>query len=313
MAVRRILSLDGGGIKGVFLVAFLAAFEERVGRPIAGYFDLIAGTSTGGIAALGLGLGFTAQGLLTLYERFGREVFPGNRLLRFVRHVVAAKYSPEPLRRVLAEAFGDRTLGDSRCRLVIPSLNLETGKVHVYKTAHHPRFEMDYKESAVQVGMATAAAPTYFPSHRSSSGIPLVDGGLWANNPVGMAVVEAIGVLEWSRPDLRVLSLGCPSAPLDIGIARRRSMGRLYWARRIAEAFLSGQSSASLGTAKLLAGHANVYRVCPAVPPDRFGLDTTKEIESLKGLGVAEAREALPALRQVFFTEPAEPFEPYHR
>jgi uncharacterized protein len=310
VGIRRILSLDGGGIKGVFLVAFLAAIETRVGRPIAAHSDLIAGTSTGGIAALGLGLGFTAQDVLVLYEKFGREVFGGNRLLQIVRHAVSAKYSPEPLRRVLADAFGDRTLGDSRCRLVIPSLNLETGRVHVYKTAHHPRFEMDYTESAMHVAMATAAAPTYFPLHRSGSGLPLVDGGLWANNPVGMAVVEAIGVLQWDRADLRVLSLGCPTPPVDTGAARWKGKGWAYWAARVPDLFISGQSFASLGTAKLLAGHDNVYRVCL-----RGDFGWTRRGRSIPSRGWAslEAREAIPTLKEVFFKEPAERFEPYHR
>jgi patatin-like phospholipase/acyl hydrolase len=69
----------------------------------------------------------------------------------------------------------EEALGESRTRLVIPSLNLETGEVHVYKTAHHPRFEVEYKERAVEVALATAAAPTYFPTHRSAKGIPFID------------------------------------------------------------------------------------------------------------------------------------------
>jgi hypothetical protein len=311
MEVRRILSLDGGGIKGVFHVAFLAAIEERLPHPVATYFDLIAGTSTGGIVALGLGLGFTARKMLDLYERLGAEVFVPRRFRR-IRDLFSTKYRPEPLQRALKNAFGDRLLGESRARLMIPSLNLETGEVHIYKTAHHPRFEMDYREPAIRVALATAAAPTYFPPHRSSSGIPLADGGLWANNPVGMAVVEAIAVLEWGRADLRVLSLGCPTAPVDVGIARRRGKGELYWARRLADVFMSGQSFGSLGTAQLLAGHGNVHRVCPSVPSGRFALDSVGEIASLQGLGSAKAREALPILRAVFFSEQAEPFEPYH-
>src|SRR5206468_3108582 len=114
-------------------------------------------------------------------------------------------YTSEPLRAALEEKFGDRRLGESRSRLVIPSVNLETGEVYIYKTAHHPRFERDYRERVVDVGLATAAAPTYFPTHRSAAGLPLIDGGMWANNPTGLATVEAIGVLGWERTSLRVL------------------------------------------------------------------------------------------------------------
>lgn len=177
MGIRRILSLDGGGIKGVFPAAFLASLEEEVEGSIGDYFDLIAGTSTGGIIALGLGLGFTAKQLLLFYEEFGSLVFSSNRLLRSLRGIGLSKYSREPLRKALENNFHNLKIGGSKTRLVIPSLNLDTGEVYVYKTAHHPRFEKDYKDLVVDVALATAAAPTYFPAHRNSFGVPLVDGG----------------------------------------------------------------------------------------------------------------------------------------
>src|SRR2546423_1043044 len=76
--------------------------------------------------------------------------------------------------------------------------------------------EHNYKHKVVEVALSTAAAPSYFPAHRLSSGTPLVDGGVWANNPVGVAAVEAIGVLGWPADELRILSIGCTSAPLNV-------------------------------------------------------------------------------------------------
>lgn len=312
MSVHRILAIDGGGIKGVFPMALLASVEEEVEGSVGQFFDLIVGTSTGGIIALGLGLGFTAKELLSFYEELGNQIFAGNRFFRLLRSIGVSKYNQSPLRMALEAKFSDLRLGNSKIRLVIPALDLETGEVHVFKTAHHPRFQKDYKEKIVDVALATAAAPTYFPTHRNSSGIPLVDGGMWANNPAGTAVVEAIGVLEWNRSDLKVLSLGCTSSPLNIGIGRRIGLGWGYWAFKVADVFMSGQSSASLGTAQLLAGHENVIRISPTVPPNRFGLDIVKEIDSLKGLGFSEARKALPKIKPVFLARPAEEFVPFH-
>ncbi|MBI4537380.1 MAG: patatin-like phospholipase family protein [candidate division NC10 bacterium] len=311
MTVRRILSIDGGGIRGVFPASFLASIEEELCEPITRYFDLIAGASTGGILALGLGLGFSARELVLFYEELAGQVFGGNRTLRYFRWFGRSKYRQETLRAALVSTFKDKRVGHSTVRLMIPSLNLETGAVHVFKTAHHERFEKDYKELAVDVALATGAAPTYFPTFRHAAGIPLVDGGLWANNPMGAAVVEAIGVLGWDRRDLRVLSVGCTDSPLEIGLGRRFAMGRLYWAAKVADTFMSGQSSAALGTAQLLAGHQNVFRISPSVPGGRFRLDSIREIPSLKGLGSSEARQALPVLRQAFFGEPAEEFRPF--
>ena len=306
--MKRILAIDGGGIKGAFPASFLATVEDSIGDRVANYFDLIVGTSTGGIIALGLGLELSAQEILAFYEAFGPRVFGGNHRLGWFR----SKYDSAPLKEALEACFGEKELGYSKKRLVIPSLNLENGEVYIYKTAHHRRLERDYKEKAVNVALATTAAPTYFPTHRSAAGTPLIDGGLWANNPVGAAVVEAITVLDWPRDSLKVLSLGC-TEPLNVNWGRRIPLGKPYWAFKLLDVFLHAQSHGSLGTAKLLAGHDNIIRIAPSVSHGRFSLDGTKEINSLKGLGHSEARDALPKLREVFLSNPVEPFNPFNQ
>src|SRR6266404_1377145 len=115
-ATRRILNIDGGGIKGVFPAAFLAELEDRLGEPIADYFDLIAGTSTGGIIAMGLGLGLTAKDLLAFYKETGARIFQRRRF-GALRRVFRAQYTNEVLREVLVKAFGERYLGESTKRL----------------------------------------------------------------------------------------------------------------------------------------------------------------------------------------------------
>ena len=311
--MKRILAIDGGGIKGVFLASFLATVEDSIGDNVANYFDLIVGTSTGGIIALGLSMGLSAKKILAFYEESGPLIFGGNRLLRWLRWLGISKYKKASLKAALVACFGEQKLGDSKKRLVIPSLNLENGEVYIYKTAHHSRLERDYKEKVVDVALATASAPTYFPTHRSAAGTPLIDGGVWANNPVGVAVVEAITVLDWPGDSLNVLSLGCTTEPLNVNWGRRIPLGRLYWAFKIVDVFMHAQSHGSLGTAKLLAGHDNIIRIVPSVSHGRFSLDGTKEINSLKGLGDFEARNALPKLREVFFGNPAEPFNPFNQ
>lgn len=309
---RRILAIDGGGIKGVFPASFLATVEDTINDKIANYFDLIVGTSTGGIIALGLGLGLSAQEILAFYENSGPSIFKGNRLLRWLRRLGVSKYSKDPLEKALRSCFGEKKLGDSKKRLVIPSLNLENGEVYIYKTAHHPRLERDFKEKVVDVALATASAPTYFPTHRSPKGTPLIDGGMWANNPVGVSVVEAIAVLDWPCDSLKILSLGTTTEPLNVKWGRRIPLGLSYWAPKLLDVFMHGQSHGSLGTANLLAGHENVIRIDPVMHRRKFNLDGTKEIPSLKGLGVSEARQALPELRKIFLDKPVEPFDAFH-
>lgn len=310
--IRRILTIDGGGIKGVFPASLLASVEDTIGDKISNYFDLIVGTSTGGIIALALGIGLPAQEILEFYETLGIEVFKGNKLINAIKQIGLSKYRQKPLKVALESKFGNRKLGESKKRLVIPSVNLENGEVYIYKTSHHPRLQRDYKQTIVEVALATSAAPSYFPTQVNSSGTPLVDGGLFANNPMGLAVVEAIGMLNWDRSSLRILSLGCTKEPLNITRGRKSSLGFGYWGPKIVNVFMAAQSSVSLGTAQLLAGHDNIIRIDPVMPINRFGIDTIQEIQSLKGLGDSEARKALPKLRETFFNgQKVEDFEPY--
>lgn len=317
--MMKILSLDGGGIKGVFEAAFLAQLEETLsGGNIASYFDLIAGTSTGGILALGLGLGFSATEMLDFYETLGPQVFARRTKRGWVERVEFPAYDAETLRECLEEKFADMRLGDSKTRLIIPALNRETAEVYLFKTAHLERLEHDYKKSAVEVALATAAAPTWFPAHRLEGGLPLVDGGLFAGNPVGIAAVEAVGYLGWPMGSIRVLSVGATSAPPNVkpGWLERvlfgRSEGLAHWGPRLLHVFMNAQASAANGIAGVLSQH-QLVRVSPNVAPGRFGMDSIDDIPSLVGLGKEEARKRLDGLQSKdFFGESAAPFVPLH-
>src|SRR5271155_1609600 len=104
--VRKVLSLDGGGIKGVFAASLLASVEESLGVMVGDYFDLIVGTSTGGILALGLGMGLPAKRILEFYETYGPRIFRRSWLSRFYAPVFLGKYDPGPLRSALQDVFG---------------------------------------------------------------------------------------------------------------------------------------------------------------------------------------------------------------
>lgn len=167
----RILSIDGGGIKGIFPAAVLANLEDRYlgGAPVTSCFDLIAGTSTGGIIALGLGAGLRAADILRFYLEDGREIFPPagffKRLWR-QRCLVMSLYDQQKLERRLRKALGQRTLGESSVRLCIPAFD-DSGDIWVLKTPHHPDFAEDGQRDMVEVALATSAAPTYFRPYES--------------------------------------------------------------------------------------------------------------------------------------------------
>ena len=310
MSKHRILSIDGGGIKGVFPVSFLAEIENALSfRSVGDYFDLIAGTSVGGIVALGLGLGLSARELATFFVKEGPAIFPHSVVPRSTFRLLfgGERYRPTRLRNALQRVFRDKTIGDSRVRLLVPSFDATKADIHIYKTAHHERFVMDHALSAVEIAMATAAAPTYFPAFDSKKSIALIDGGIWANNPVALAVVEGITVLDWAPEDIDVLSLGCTEEAIDF---KQKGHGGFFWIRKGIDAALRGQSRAALGMARHLTGRdkglEKIVRINPPVAAGRFCLDGVKCIDELQGLAYGEARHAISELKDRFFSVTAE-------
>lgn len=320
---RRILCIDGGGLRGTFPAAFLAEMENHLSHPIGSYFDLIAGTSTGGILALGLGMGLKAGTILALYEQEGPKIFGQHhrpavnfimRKIRAARWLVHRKYSSENLKSALAdpEVLGEKLLGESKTRLVIPAWNSKLQSVYIFKTAHHQRLRTDYKASAVDVALATAAAPSYFEQHITENDVSLLDGGIWANNPIAIAVVEAVALLQWPAHQLHILSLGC----LENMYTLPRTAGVGQLGLKVADLFMSGQSHGAMGIAKLLTGDEHerkaIFRVTHTLKKS-YKMDDAGKIRNLKGLGHSKAREEFPKLENIFFKKRAEPFDPVYK
>jgi len=321
--LKKILSIDGGGIKGVFPAAFLAEIEEKLGKPIIDYFDLIVGTSTGGIIALGLGLGFSPREILSMYEDNAEKIFPPKKKQVFwkrntpelVRCAFESKYSTAPLKDILTKKFEGKLLGQSTTRLMICATNLVTGKVNVFKTAHHERLETDYKRSAVEVALATSAAPYFFSPHQTVWGDSLVDGGLWANNPMGFAAVESINYLNWPREKVAILSVSCTGYAPDFAKLAGTKPGGKDWGLGVVQLAMASQSHASMGMAIHALGDMSlerIKRIEPIVPAKTFSLDGTDKVELLKGLGRDQAKHEKKNLEKLFFSETVEPFVPVY-
>ena len=272
----RVLSIDGGGIRGIFPAAVLAQLERRYldGDSVAGYFDLITGTSTGGIIAIGLGAGIPARRILQFYVEDGQAIFPPKgRLARLwgARRLVTHMYDSQNLRVHLQQQLGSLTLRDSSSRLCIPSCDGTHGDIWVYKTPHHPDYRMDGSQAMVDVALATSAAPTYF-RPLEDGGYRLLDGGLWANNPILVGVVEALTALGAPAGRIRVLSLGCGSEPYRVGQWKMTAGGVLGW-RDIASGAMRYQSLGALGQARLLLGADRVDRIEPPASGQPIPLD----------------------------------------
>ena len=262
----RILSIDGGGIRGVFPAAFLAELEKRFlgATSIANHFDMIAGTSTGGIIALALAHGLSTQEALNIYVERGDKIFPPaaglGKLSRMLRWVFKPKHDQSALKDELLRIFGDKVLDDAMTRLVIPSFEGRHGEPFLYKTPHHPDYQKDRHKKFAHVALHTTAAPSYYPGV-DDDGYITIDGGIWANNPVMNALVDALACFDVAREDVRILSLGTGKSTFTVD-ARAQYGGIKEWAfMRSFNAAARAQSRNALGQAYLLVGKNNVTRI----------------------------------------------------
>ena len=281
----RILSIDGGGIRGIIPAKVLFHLEEEAIKKdgpnarLCDYFDLVCGTSTGGIIAIGIALGMTAKEILNLYKDNAKKIFPSKST---AKAFLANKpyYDRKALEELLAKNFNQQDYHNNtarichcKTRLCIPSYDLDKGKEHVFKTNHLHNITRDCHMPVVNVALATAAAPVYFSPYsfkytemnsvNECSYINNVDGGVLANNPALIGLTEAVYCLDIPLENIEVLSLGTGTFNLK-DQACNKKRGLRYWllphkrSLRIYEVMASGQSVYIDNTMKLMsqgAGH----------------------------------------------------------
>jgi patatin-like phospholipase/acyl hydrolase len=305
----QILSLDGGGVKALFSADVLARIEADLGVSVRDTFDLITGTSAGGIIALALGAGMSPAEIVDEYRSIVERVFPEGRrrMYRYPLRLFRTTYRPEPLRAALEELFGSRLLGDSDKMLVIPSWDAQNGSVHVFKTRHHPRLNRDWKIPMTDVALATSAAPTFLPAAQVD-GHRLIDGGVWANNPSVVAIAEAASMLDVDLSFIRLLNIGTTS-PLADHPRRLDGAGVGPWARRAPELLMAASSRGTQGVAEHLLSSERYHRFDAMVPRGRFTLDGA-DPNDLAGLSAKVSRDLSPVFATSFGGYEAGPFDP---
>lgn len=305
----QILALDGGGAKALFTAHVLARLEQDLGVKIKNSFDLIAGTSAGGIIALALGAGLAPSEIAERYEELINIVFPASRRRpwRCLRQLTAPIYDGDPLRIALKNVLGERQLGDSTKRLVIPAWDVQRSAVHIFKTPHHKRFTRDWRIPMVDIAMATSAAPLYFPAARVD-GHRLIDGGVWANNPSLVAIAEAVSVLNVPLSSIKVLNVGTIDQ-LTNHPKRLDRGGLCNWAKPIVPLILSAGSRGGQGIAEHLIGKGAYTRFDARVPGDLYKLDSA-DPEDMTGLAASVSRELSPIYAEQFASHSSAKYTP---
>ena len=226
----RVPALAGGGFLGLYTGAVLEGLEARVGEPLGRRFDLIAGTSIGGLLALALAYEVPMARLVRVFVEQGPEVFssralPGGavtRLLDLGRSVLGPKYSDKRLREALHAEMGERRLGEALHRVVVPAVDVDLCQTKIFKTPHSAGSEGDGELTAVDVAMTTCAAPAYFPSVRIGRHVH-ADGGVYAVAPDQIALHDLEHFVSTST---RAACRCCRSAPRPLTTGRPRACAK---------------------------------------------------------------------------------------
>lgn len=235
----RVLSLSGGGFLGLYSARVLEGLEARAGVPLGRCFDLIAGTSIGGLLALALAFEVPMSRLVRLFVEQGPEVFSRralptgavSRLLDLSRSVFGPKYSGEALRRALHAVMGDGRLADARHRVVVPAVDVGRCRTKIFKTPHALTSRGDGNLRAVDVAMATCAAPAYFPAVRVGRRL-FADGGLYAVAPDQVALHELEHFLGVHPDRVSMLSIGTATAHYKPAEGVSDDAGAVEWMAR---------------------------------------------------------------------------------
>lgn len=299
----RILSIDGGGLRGIIPVLILKEIEKRSGRRITDLFDLISGTSTGGLIACGLTVSsdgryptYTLDDLEKVYTERGKDIFPKKNFIKSLISSVSSlknpKFSAKGLQSVLDDLLSDSRISDCIKPVFVTCYDLFNNEALLFKSRHALRFP-ENNALLVDVCRATSAAPTYLPAYEfiyQNKKRVTIDGGIYMNNPAMGALVELIkysheppyNVPDLKLADVSILSLGTGHYSSEIARKKVEGWGLLDWAPNITDVMMQAVNQTTNYQAEELTDYGNFLRINPAITNPDFSdmADCSKEAQA---------------------------------
>ncbi len=316
MPTFNILSIDGGGLRGIVPISILQKIESLTGKKVHDVFDMIAGTSTGGLIACCLTLRdethpaqpkYSLEQIADIYTRYGNTIFPSrsgiDKFLHRITSLFAPAYSPNGLEQVLLQFVADQTISEALRPVLVSTYDLNSNQPVFFKSSEAAG-DASADARIYDVCRATSAAPTYLPAysfehkHKPITGI---DGGVFINNPsmAALAEISRYGNAGFYQKrdgspvmydDIRILSLGTGSYEGTISEEEAVSWGQLQWITRITDIMMKGVNKST---------H---YETHEMLDPGKY-LRLSIEIRNEKYADMADAR---PATRQYLLQQVAE-------
>ncbi|KAB2879876.1 patatin-like phospholipase family protein [bacterium] len=300
----KILSIDGGGIRGICPAIYLDHIQQSLDHPLYEYFDMIAGTSTGGVIGLAIALGVPIEHVIKVLREGSTRLFK-----KLSRGYLKPKYRTEALIAEIKLMIGETAiLHDARRRVCIPYVDLAEGRAKVYKTRHREDYVRDQNMPAWKVAASTAAAPVFFSPFEVDADRTNVDGGLWANNPSVAALTEA---LHMGIPveEVRILSIGTGTKGFQ-KIKPKWGYGLVGMYNAMIDLSMQVQSESSNNIVKLICGE-HYHRIQFQLSgPHSFTLDDVGSRQVLEACALEEAARSAAEVKKIFFSSLTEPFTP---
>lgn len=279
----RILTIDGGGVRGIYPAHILKRIEEVFQIRLHEIFDMVVGTSTGSIIASAIAVDYPLVDVVTIFEEKSQKIFR-KRWLSF-GGATKSRYRRKEIEDILRIALGSRTLSETKTRLVIPATDMVNGNVHVFKSKYLDEFVRDTNVKIADAVLASCAAPAFFdPKLVGEANYMLADGGLWANNPSTVALTEAIGKLGLDKNKVKILSIGTGSKQIgyQVGGAENRNWGILggWRGKKLVNLILQLQSLSETNKAELIL-RENYLRL-DHLSDKKLHLDDAKIVKEMK-------------------------------
>jgi predicted acylesterase/phospholipase RssA len=272
LAPLRVLSLTGGGYRGLFTAQVLVALckaARRKGR-VNSSIDVFAGTSIGGLMSCALAVGVIPHRVLDAIDAHGPRVFEAKRLPTVRRVLFGSLYDKDNLAKAIDECLGDKArtrLKDIEHGLIVPAVDWVGGRVEIYRSAFFGKARAS-NATLREVCLATSAAPTYF-DPAEVDGAPMLDGGLAANNPDTLAIIEIVRRFPNVLPRVEMLSIGTAGA-VKGRAPKKATRSGLGWAPDLATFMIDVQERTAAAQAASVLGERYLRVNHPGAPGRAF-------------------------------------------